>query len=259
MHAYLSDPQLKTRFLTEIRKHQEADQIVKSTDAREENGKWRGGAVACSIRSLNILFGTNHDTNDHLVYEKALGVPEWLAWLEDTIFEELPDDQSVEWPLRFAQAVPVGADLEPVKWHFCAPLMSRNIERVLPLDLPDDVKEHVVNAIRTVLSLHEAAMSTGQSDEAAWKAAKKAAGKAAELVAWSECAAAQSAMSTPMSTWPTESAGSWALAKCAARSAQSAAWSGAGSAWSAAEAVAAGDGPFTAYADTLIELLQEAK
>ena len=49
------------------------------------------------------------DTNDHTRYVTELGLPLWLAYLEDNLFECLPNDLSRTWPRRFAAAIPAGA------------------------------------------------------------------------------------------------------------------------------------------------------
>jgi len=171
MQAYLNKPELKESFVAEIKRHQEADQIVQGTYGTGTGKNWKGCAVGCSIKSLNKLEHTKYSTDDHTVYETALGMPEWLAQLEDKIFEGLLVEDAKQWPLRFSQAVPVGADLEPIKWKFCAFILSRNIERVLTLDIADSLKEEVVSAIRGVLKLQEDAIRTGIWDEGAESAA----------------------------------------------------------------------------------------
>ena len=232
MKAYLGDTKLKTRFVKEIKKHQEADRLVQGTYG-EENGKWKGCAVACSLRSLDIMQGNELETkyDAHERYESELGIPEWLARLEDTIFEGLPKKEAMEWPLRFSKAIPVGVDLEPIKWQFCAYVLGQNIEQVLTLDIADDLKKQVVDSIRGVLSLHETAIQTGKWDgsaaESAWSAAESAARSAAWSAAWS--------------------------------AARSAAWSAAESAWSAARSAAesaAWSAEYIKYANKLIELLK---
>ena len=186
MQAYLDDPKLKHDFLEQLRWHADNDAILQGTYGETEGGKWRGCAVGCSIHSLAKLRGETLRTADHSLYESLLGIPEWLARLEDALFEGMPKREAMSWPVRFAEAIHVGADLGPVKWRFCAYLMRGNIERVLALDLPDALKDEVVGAIRGVLAVHEAAAASGVWDEsAAESAAEYAAESAAESGAWS--------------------------------------------------------------------------
>ena len=162
LKAFKGDKALKALMLKEVEKHRKADQIIQRTYGEEIDGTWKGCAVGCSIHSLNAKLGTKYATNDHSVYETALGIPEWLARLEDGIFEGLPVSEAKKWPGEFLKAVPVGATLEPVKWQFCAFILKRNIDRVLALDIADDLKKQVVDAIRSVLAVHENAIKTGE-------------------------------------------------------------------------------------------------
>lgn len=139
LQSYKNDQNLKDMFLEEIVKHRKADQILQGTYGKTVDGKWKGCAVGCSIHSLNIRLKKNYDTDDHSVYEKALGVPEWLARLEDTIFEGLSAEEAKLWPEKFAKAIPVGVNLEPIKWRFSAYLLKENIDRVLSLDISSKV------------------------------------------------------------------------------------------------------------------------
>ncbi len=222
MISYNNDPQLKVLLLEETRAHREADQILQGTYGDIINGKWRGCAVGCAIHSLNERLGTDYETSDHAALEEAVGWPEWLSRLNDTIFEHLPREHCLLWPEQFAEAIPVGISdqaFERVKWQFCAFLLKENIERVLSLEIADELKKQVVDAIRQVLRVHESAL-IGTWDESA------------ESAAWS---AAESA---------------WSAAESARSAAESAAESAARSAWSAA---------YEKYAQELLRLLRAAK
>lgn len=84
-------------------KHAEDDELIKGK--YWQNGK--GCAVGCTIHS-----------GDHAQYEIELGIPRWLALVEDRIFEGLPDEKAKEWPTKFLSAIHIGADLEKVKAPF---------------------------------------------------------------------------------------------------------------------------------------------
>ena len=86
MKAFHSDPALKEQILTQLQAHYDADEIIKGV--YWENGK--GCAVGCTIHSRH-----------HKNYETKLGIPEVLAYLEDNIFEWLPNDGAKEWPGNF--------------------------------------------------------------------------------------------------------------------------------------------------------------
>lgn len=237
MLTYNGDNRLKADLVAEIRLHQDADQIMQGTYGRGEGREWRGCAVGCAIHSLNIIRGTDFLVSDHEALERYGLWPEWLARVQDAIFEGLSSDKAVKWPLRFAEAVPVGVDLDTVKWQFCAFLMQDNLDRVLALDLPGDLKKQVCDAIRSVLQLYKDALQTGVWDESAARSAARSAESAARSA---RSAALWSAV--------------WFAAESIVWSARSAARSVAEStAWSAAQPAA-----YEKYADKLIVLLAAA-
>src|ERR1700677_5366688 len=99
MIAYHGDPKIKADIIAQLGMHRRADQITKGR-------YWDGGkgcAVGCTIHSGN-----------HAEYEPRFGIPSLLAGLEDCIFEGLPNDLAMEWPMRFMAAIPVGVDLDLV-------------------------------------------------------------------------------------------------------------------------------------------------
>jgi hypothetical protein len=103
MISYPGGAATKAAILAQIRAHRLADQIVKGE--YWEDGK--GCAVGCTIHS-----------SDHAEYETRFGIPQMLAWLEDRIFEGLPNAEAMLWPERFMDAINVGADLSRVGWQF---------------------------------------------------------------------------------------------------------------------------------------------
>ena len=103
MKAYLNDTKIKEKYIVRVKTHAEADRIIKGT--YWQNGK--GCAVGCTIEG-----------SDHSRYETELGIPRVIARLEDRIFEGLPNDEAKEFPLKFLNAINVGANLSMVapKW-----------------------------------------------------------------------------------------------------------------------------------------------
>lgn len=201
MLTYNNDPALKAAFLAEVRRHQDADQIVKGAYGEIVDGKWRGCAIGCAIHSLNTIQGTNYLPAQHEALEVSGLWPVGLSHLEDVIFEHLPVDKAVKWPLRFARAVPVGVDLQTVKWQFCAFLMRENINYVSGLDFDSELKTKILAAIEGVLRVLDKAISTGTWDartahaaaDAAYAAADAADADAAYTVAAAAYAAADAA------------------------------------------------------------------
>lgn len=112
MQAYLNDEKVKASLITQLQAHYDADEIVKGR-------YWEGGkgcAVGCTLHNSN-----------HAAYETKLGIPEMLAWLEDSIFEGLPNDKAKLWPIRFSKAIAVGADLSRVGYQFMYWNLTENL------------------------------------------------------------------------------------------------------------------------------------
>lgn len=184
MQAYHGDPQIKADILAQLAAHREADELVKGQ--YWEDGK--GCAVGCTLHS-----------GDHAEYEPRFGIPQMLAWLEDRIFEGLPNVEAQAWPEKFMAAIEPGADLSRVGWQFLHWLLTD--ETVNPGIADPSVKDAVKQCADVVLPLAE---GDPADESAAWSAAR-----AAESAAWS---AAESA------TWSAAGA-AWRAAESAAESA----------------------------------------
>ncbi len=192
MLSYHNDENLKALVVAEMKNHQKKDQFIKGT-YEKLNSKFKGCAIGCTIDSVNKIFGRSYKTSEHKVFEEALGIPEWLARLQDSFFENLPVGDNSQFAVDFLSAVPTGVNLEPVKWKFCSFILKEGIDRILlQHNLSEELMDQVVSAMRGVLNLHESAINTGEWDleaaELAELAAESAAESAAELArsaAWS--------------------------------------------------------------------------
>lgn len=255
MLSFHNDPAVKAFYVKRMADHLAADEV------RQNYGYWEDGkgcSVGCTIHS-----------GDHSAYERedGPGLPEWLALLQDALFEGLTPAAAMEFTAHFFPAIPVGVDLDPVKWRFCAFLMRENLERVSALDIDASLKQKVLSAVQQVLALLERTLATGACDLAAAESARSAA-ESARSVAWSAASAASSAAhaAAESAVWSVESARSvaWSVARSARSAwsvesawsaAESVAWSAwsAKSAWSVAESAA-----YKRYADQLLALLQAA-
>jgi len=108
----------KDQFIKEIKWHMEQDAFLQGTYIEDNKNNFRGCAVGCSINSINRLLGTSYNYDEHIDMVETLQIPEWLVRLEDKIFEGLSEKDSKEWPLRFSEAINVGADLDKIKPEF---------------------------------------------------------------------------------------------------------------------------------------------
>src|SRR5690606_15257740 len=114
--SFHNDPAIKEKYLNRLYLHYKADEIIQGT--YWQNGK--GCAVGCTVHSRS-----------HESYESELGIPRVLAYLEDGIFEGLPNEKAKEFPIQFLEAIPVGVDLEPVWRKFMIWLLIDENEGVI--------------------------------------------------------------------------------------------------------------------------------
>jgi hypothetical protein len=172
MKAYQTGIITKQEFVNEIRKHQEADNFIQ--------GKWfkdgKGCAVGCSLKSISDLKNIDVDEQgDFKRYEDLLGIPEWVARVEECIFEGLSSEAAKLWPLKFSEAINEGADLENIK----APFLIYVVESTLKTfdhDKYPDVKK-VIDAVITAIKSgdKEQLVAAADAARAAYDAAADAA------------------------------------------------------------------------------------
>ncbi len=124
MIAFHNDKKIKTKYLNRVVAHRKADELVKGN--YWQNGK--GCAVGCTIHG-----------SSHKAYETELGIPEWLARLEDRTFENLSDKDAMVWPEKFLKAIPVGVDLEQVKRPFLIFIVEESLKNFDHKKYPDTV------------------------------------------------------------------------------------------------------------------------
>jgi len=190
MQAFLGQEQIKAKYIQRVEQHAKADEIIHGVYWT----RGKGCAVGCTVET---------SSNPHSRYPVELGMPEWLAWLEDSIFESLPNGQSKEWPLRFLKSIRVGADLDSVRPKFLKWLLVDSQNGVLRLvdgehDKKDEYTTKVRLAIAKVVDMLDEWIETGVKDESAARSAELAArsaelaARSAESAAWSAAWSAQS-------------------------------------------------------------------
>lgn len=162
MLAFHGDAKIKTMMIKELKWHQAQDAIVQGTYGQGEGNNFKGCAVACSINSLNRKLGKDYSTSDHKKYEVEIGIPETLAYLEDSIFEKLSVEKSKEFPLEFIKAIPVGSDLSLVAPKFIVFVLT---------DVLVNADEQGKKAIDTIIGLWSKVILGKKILPAAWSAA----------------------------------------------------------------------------------------
>jgi hypothetical protein len=226
MLSFHNDISIKEKYVNRVIKHRELDNIIKGIGWL--NGK--GCAVGCTLENYN------HDR-----YPIELGIPIWLAKLEDEIFENLPNDESKFWPEIFLKSIPVGVCLEKVKHQLAIIRMDNLLEIQNKLLLKNEKNSEiflkVINSIELIKKCHELELNNNYC-ELSNKLTEDLLCSAAE----SSRSAAESAESAARSAESAESAKSersaaesaWSASFSAARSSKSAAWSARSAVWSAA-------------------------
>ena len=130
MIAYHNDPTIKEKYITRVRTHREADQLVQGYGYWEDG---KGCAVGCTLHSSN-----------HAAYETELGIPRVIARLEDGIFEGLPVDLARLWPERFLAAIKPGADLSLISAKWFAWMLVDETDGVLRFAKTDRSREAII-------------------------------------------------------------------------------------------------------------------
>jgi hypothetical protein len=102
MLSFHNDQAVKDKYVNRVIAHQKADNLIRGTGWN--NGK--GCAVGCTLESY-----------DHSQYPIELGIPEWLAKLEDTLNDKYTDVTSA---INGSIALWQRDDIGFVKWNKAA-------------------------------------------------------------------------------------------------------------------------------------------
>lgn len=116
MLSFHGKQEIKDFYLNRVHQHRAADNLIHGT-------RWdgyKGSAVGCTLEKY-----------DPLAYENKLGIPQVLARLEDGIFENLPDENAMDWPEMFLTVIPVGVDLSFVWPKFAVWILIDDTDGIL--------------------------------------------------------------------------------------------------------------------------------
>ena len=238
--AFHGKQSVKDFYLRQVSLHEQAGHIAQGAYYDICGDVVRACAVGCIAET---------DNNPHRTMSKKLALPEWLCYVEDSVFEGLPKSHFKTFPRRFIEAIPVGADTNKILHQFFHWLLVDERNGVLKAV---DAKKYpsVREAILAIAELHkkviDGLLESPFINPAAWTAARTAAWTAAETAAET---AAWTAAETAART------AAWTAAETAARTA---AWTAAETAaWTAAE-TAAEENAYIAISEKLLELLRNA-
>jgi hypothetical protein len=256
MKAFHGKLAVKKEYLARVVAHTKADEVVKGK--YWEEGK--GCAVGCTIHS-----------SDHSAYERELGIPEWLAKVEDRLFEGMPAKDAQKWPAAFLKAIKPGANLEKVKTPFIVFILESSLKSMNSVEYDKKQFPQVVaviaqceTAVKEMIRRHKkgldlkAAASAADSADSAYSAAASAASAAYSAA---DSAADSAAASAAHSAASAAHSAAYSTADSADSAAYSAAYSAASAAYSAAASAAAStaSAAYLEFSKKLLQLLKECK
>ena len=105
-HGYAS---VKEKYIARVEAHMAADEVTRGVGFEPASGGKK--AKMCAV-------GSTLDAYDHSRYPFELGIPEWLARVEDTLFEGMSVEKSKTWPRDFLNVIDLGVNLERAKAPF---------------------------------------------------------------------------------------------------------------------------------------------
>lgn len=153
MKAFHGDPEVKAKYVARLAAHHAADEIIQGEGW---NGS-HGCAVGCTLNKY-----------DHQAYENELGLLQWLARLEDRIFEGLPPVKAQQFAVDFLNAIPVGADVAEVRFKLAAQRLYRDRDR--QATNPATYAKQCVAALEQVIAYCANPQRTDEQRSAAWSA-----------------------------------------------------------------------------------------
>lgn len=153
MRVFKDKPITKERFLYHLKEHQNQDAFVKGYYANISEGVFKGCAVGCSIKSISNELGRNLECSDHYLYEEYLGIPAWVARVEDTLFEGMGEYKRSIFPVEFGESLNEGSDLNEIKTPFLIYLLEESLDTLCSLCVDKRYYKKVFNSIEKTKSV----------------------------------------------------------------------------------------------------------
>ncbi len=216
--AFKNTPTTQEQALAEAKAHREADQFIQGT--WWEDGK--GCSLGCQFHSRKKATESYFEAA-----HRETGMPLDVCYMQERIFEGLPNNKAVFWNERVYSAIKPGADLSMVIPKLMLWMLVDKENGVVKYTKSGSLQE---KAVLDVATLYERKIAGHNPSVSEWKAAvwaaakpaaKAAAGAAAAKAAAGAAAWAAEAEAAAEAAWAAEVAGassraSWAEAEAEA-------------------------------------------
>jgi len=121
--AYHGSPALKEELLARVAVHAASNDIPKRDGSTRRPSPFHAPGATSWVRD---------SAAPYLAMERQWGIPQMLARLEDVIYQGIPYSDAMAWPRRFAESMPVGADLSRVGWRFLHGILTEAVGNIQP-------------------------------------------------------------------------------------------------------------------------------
>ena len=116
--SFHNKPDLKQQYLKRVISHYKKNEIT----ATETWSNGKGNAIGCTVHSINLI-----------EFEKQLGIPQLLGYIENKIYLGLEPKQAPKFPSEFLSNVPIGKNLKPVALKFLAWILEQSDAKIKSL------------------------------------------------------------------------------------------------------------------------------
>jgi hypothetical protein len=178
--TWLASPELKDAAVAEIRGHRAAGTLVRRRDQpvrADADGRFQGGFHVClTARRLaaargvpvpQLLVGGGEDVDWLDESNRLWGIPRIVGALLDRCFEQEPAAEAGDFAVAAVEAIPVGADLEPIGAQWMLDVLVDEQDGVLAWPLTDPARA----AVARTAALYRRKLAGEQVDTEEWAAA----------------------------------------------------------------------------------------
>lgn len=169
----------KAKYLKLAKTHRDADRFIQGKwidEGKDEKGMHRGCFYGCLMQSDNDVLTSA---------SQVLGLPEWIVRVSEKIFEGLPKEKAVEFPVKLFEAMPTTINTEQVwkDWNYTI-LMDKKRGQYKYCGSNKECKK-VVKQCADLFKQEEIDESAAESAARSAAESARLAAESAESAAWS--------------------------------------------------------------------------